>query len=125
MSKDLNKCKWTLITFHYETFFISSNVAIIAKAELFSNQSPIQTPAAKIAKKMVWISMSECEQASWNAISRLRNQHHKYIEQQLLKRKGDFVRIINKPGLKHGIENWILKLNLVCTKERDVDEPGK
>ena len=114
-----------MITVHYENFFISSNIAIIAKAELFSNQSPIQTPAAKIAKEMVWISKLECEQASWNAISRLRYQHHKYIEQQLLKRKGDFVRIINKPGLKHGIENWILKLNLVCTKERDVDEPGK
>ena len=57
---------------------------------------------------------------SGNSVERLKYQHRKYIEQQLLKRKGDFVRIINKPGLKHGIENWILKLNLDCTKERDV-----
>ena len=79
---------------------------------------------------MVWIyplSDNLLQQERWNAATRLKYQHRKYIEQQLLKRKGDFIRIINKPGLKHGIENWILKLNLDCTKERDTClwKPGK
>ena len=108
-----------MITVPNDNFLISSSIAIIARAELFSNQSPIQTSAAQIAKKYpisdVLLKLESC-----NARTRLERQYCKYIEEQSLKRKGDFVRIILWEGeFKFGGRNWILKLNLDCTKERD------